>query len=229
MPVARVRALLLAPLLAAALVAAPAAVPYAAPGSGSGSVAVAAPDPGPASPRVATTPDAPSAAPPAAVARTARAAPRTTPWRPPVAEPLEVLRGFAAPAQRWSPGHRGVDVGAAAGQEVLAPADGVVGFAGPVVDRGVLVLDHAGDLRSSFEPVVPLLAVGTTVRRGEVVALRAPTAHAGCATAGCLHWGVRRGRGAAAAYLDPLLLLAPPKPPVLLPLAPALTPGEGRG
>ncbi|WP_298804817.1 M23 family metallopeptidase [uncultured Pseudokineococcus sp.] len=222
MPVARVRALLLAPLLAAALVAAPAAAPCAAPGSGR--AAVAAPDPGSAPPRPAAGTGA-TPAPPVAVARTARGAAGTTPWRPPVAGPLEVLRGFAAPAQRWSPGHRGVDVGAGAGQEVLAPADGVVGFAGPVVDRGVLVLDHAGDLRSSFEPVVPLLAVGTTVRRGEVVALRAPTAHAGCATAGCLHWGVRRGRGPAAAYLDPLLLLAPPEPPVLLPLAPARPPG----
>ncbi|WP_298990450.1 M23 family metallopeptidase [uncultured Pseudokineococcus sp.] len=224
MPVARLRALLLAPLLAVALVAAPAAAPCAASGSGSGWAAVAAPDPGSAPPRAAPGTDA-TPSPPVAVARTARGAARTTPWRPPVAGPLDVLRGFTAPAQRWSPGHRGVDLGAGAGQEVLAPADGVVAFAGPVVDRGVLVLDHAGDLRSSFEPVVPLLAVGTTVRRGEVVALRAPTAHAGCATEGCLHWGVRRGRGAAAAYLDPLLLLAPPEPPVLLPLAPARPPG----
>jgi len=126
-----------------------------------------------------------------------------------------VLQPFVAPVQQWSPGHRGVDLAAGPGALVLAPSDGVVGFAGTVVDRGVVVLDHAGGLRTTLEPVVPLLPVGAAVRRGEAVARLGTGGH--CAP-GCLHWGVRRGRDAQAVYLDPLALLGPPPAPVLLPL-----------
>lgn len=113
-----------------------------------------------------------------------------------------VLRLFVRPAVRWGPGHRGVDVASSDGA-VVAPADGVVTWAGHVVDRGVLTITHADGLRSSFEPVTALTAVGTAVRRGERVAVvESDGAH--CRTV-CVHWGVRRGTE----YLDPLTLVAP--------------------
>jgi murein DD-endopeptidase MepM/ murein hydrolase activator NlpD len=124
-----------------------------------------------------------------------------------------VVRGFTAPVHRWSPGHRGVDLAAAAGTPVLAPSDGVVTVAGRVVDRDLVVLRGPGGRRSTLEPVTPGVAVGDVVRRGQQVGVVAAfPAH--CAPVTCLHWGVRRGE----TYLDPLLLLRPPRAPVLLPL-----------
>jgi murein DD-endopeptidase MepM/ murein hydrolase activator NlpD len=141
----------------------------------------------------------------------------TTPaadWAWPLPGRPEVTREFRAPAQRWSPGHRGVDLSAAPGQVVLAPADGVVAYAGVVVDRGELAIAHRGGVRTSYEPVTPLVEVGHPVRQGQPVATVAGTpGH--CAPAGCLHWGARRG----GVYTDPLTLVRPPEPPVLLPLA----------
>ncbi len=115
---------------------------------------------------------------------------------------------------RWASGHRGVDLGASAGEEVRAPAAGVVTFRGVVVDRGVLVLATADGLRTTFEPVDSPLAVGDTVSQGQVVATVAATpGH--CAPATCLHWGVLRGD----TYLDPLLFVGAVRV-VLLPLRP---------
>ncbi|NAZ88824.1 peptidoglycan DD-metalloendopeptidase family protein [Kineococcus sp. T90] len=122
-----------------------------------------------------------------------------------------VLRGYDEVA-RYAPGHRGADLAAATGQAVLAPAAGVVVFAGPVAGRGVVVLEHAGGLRSTYEPAAATVPVGARPARGEPFAVVAPGAH--CGQGPCLHLGVRRGED----YLDPLALLGPAGPPVLLPL-----------
>jgi murein DD-endopeptidase MepM/ murein hydrolase activator NlpD len=135
-------------------------------------------------------------------------------WGWPVKPRPAVLQRFRVGPQPWSPGHRGVDLAAASGQPVLAPADGVVRFAGTVVGRGVLVLDHAGGIRTSFEPVTDALPVGTAVSRGQPVARVGPAAGSHCAPTGCLHWGARRGES----YLDPLSLLGLVPPIVLLPV-----------
>jgi len=159
----------------------------------------------------APTPSAgPSRTPsPPVVAATSAPAAR---WAWPLAPRPAVLRGFDE-VGRYAAGHRGADLAADPGQPVLAPAPGTVVFAGAVAGRGVLVLEHAGGLRSSYEPVVAGVAVGAVVRAGDVVAALAATpAH--CGAAACLHLGVRRGE----TYLDPLLLLLPADPPVLLPL-----------
>lgn len=129
----------------------------------------------------------------------------------PLPEPLVVLRPFAPPATRYGAGHLGVDLRAADGAPVRAAADGAVSFAGQVAGRGVVVVAHADGIRTEYEPVVPDVRVGARVRRGQVIG-RLTGRHRGCPVA-CLHWGARRGDR----YLDPLSLLRPLGPVVLLP------------
>jgi murein DD-endopeptidase MepM/ murein hydrolase activator NlpD len=118
----------------------------------------------------------------------------------PLAPPHPVLRRFEPPSVPWGPGHRGVDLGGAAGDPVFAVADGVVVFAGPLVNRPVVSIDHPGGLRSTYEPVAPSVTAGQSVRRGQVIGSLV-AGHPGCVA--CLHWGVRRGEE----YLDPLMLV----------------------
>ena len=56
-------------------------------------------------------------------------------WRWPLAGHPVVLRPFDPPASPYGPGHRGVDLAAAAGVAVLAPGPGVVRFAGLLAGR----------------------------------------------------------------------------------------------
>jgi murein DD-endopeptidase MepM/ murein hydrolase activator NlpD len=106
-------------------------------------------------------------------------------WHWPVDPPRSVARPFIAPATRFGPGHRGIDV--RGGPTLYAPADGVVRFAGVVVDRPVLSLDHGAGVLSSFEPVVALVAAGDAVERGQVIG----TVIAGHCATPCVHVGVR--------------------------------------
>lgn len=117
---------------------------------------------------------------------------------------LVVLTPFRPPANRYRAGHRGVDLGAAVGTEVVAPAGGVVVFAGRLVDRGVVSIDHPGGLRSSFEPITATVVPGERVTAGQVIG-EVDSGHPPCGQAACLHWGVRLDGD----YIDPMLLLAP--------------------
>lgn len=143
----------------------------------------------------------------------ARSSVTTGPYVAPTADGV-VVRPFEAPPERWAPGHRGIDLAAEAGQEVRAPADGVVTFAGPVVDRDVLTILHPDGRRSSLEPVTSTLSPGDAVTRGQVVGHLQGVQH--CAPSGCVHWGVREGE----VYIDPAGLLPGAGPVVLLPGAP---------
>jgi murein DD-endopeptidase MepM/ murein hydrolase activator NlpD len=96
---------------------------------------------------------------------------------------------------------------------VYAAGPGVVRFAGRVAGQGVVSIDHADGLRTTYEPVTPAVAAGQVVRAGDVIgALDA--GHPGCPVAACLHWGLRWGDG----YLDPLALVGAARVR-LLPLA----------
>jgi murein DD-endopeptidase MepM/ murein hydrolase activator NlpD len=121
---------------------------------------------------------------------------------------IGIARAFDGPAMPWLAGHRGVDLAAPAGTPVIAPAGGVVSFAGFVVDRHLIVIDH-GTLRSTLEPVMPAFSVGAAVSAGQTVGTVSGEASHSPAT---VHWGVRRGD----TYLDPTLLVCPPPRAVLL-------------
>jgi murein DD-endopeptidase MepM/ murein hydrolase activator NlpD len=63
-------------------------------------------------------------------------------------------------------------------------------------------IDHADGLRTTYEPVTPLVTAGQQVRAGDMVG-RLDAGHPGCPVVACLHWGLRRGE----TYLDPLALV----------------------
>jgi murein DD-endopeptidase MepM/ murein hydrolase activator NlpD len=130
-----------------------------------------------------------------------------------VPAPHVVVRPYLAPATQYGPGHRGIDLRAPVGTPVAAPDDGTVLFAGRVVDRGVLSIDH-GTVRSSVEPVRALVHPGEHVARGQVVAILA--APGATHPAGVLHLGARVRDG----YVSPLLFLGGLRRAVLLPLVP---------
>lgn len=150
---------------------------------------------------------------------------------PTAASRPQVIHPFEKPTQRWSTGHRGVDLAVPEhDRRVYAPAPGKVVFSGTVVNRKVLVLAHPDGRRSTFEPMDEALPVGTTVAAGEVIGTVA-TASGGdserpyrrCSTP-CLYWGVRQGgargdgSGKDAEYINPMSLLGSKEPSILLPV-----------
>ena len=155
-------------------------------------------------------------------------------YRSPTAESRpRVIHPFKKPAQRWSAGHRGVDLRVPENdRHVYAPAPGKVVFSGTIVNRKVLVIAHPDGRRSTFEPMDEALPVGTTVAAGEVIGtVAAPDSVGGtgerpyrrCSTV-CLYWGVRQGgargdgSGKTAEYINPMSLLGSKEPSILLPV-----------
>jgi murein DD-endopeptidase MepM/ murein hydrolase activator NlpD len=155
------------------------------------------------------------------VPRAALRLPAAIRWQWPLEPAPAVVRRFQPAPTPWGAGHRGVDLAAQPGQPVLAAGAGVVGFAGVIAGRGVVTVVHAGGLRTTYEPVTARARPGTIVVAGdEIGRVDATPGHCGPAT--CLHWGLLRGVGPSAVYLDPLALVGALgidlEPPVLLPL-----------
>lgn len=113
--------------------------------------------------------------------------------------PGPIVRGFDPPDQPWLAGHRGIDLLASPGTPVRAALAGEVSFTGLVAGRPVIVISH-GDTRTTYEPAVATVPVGTKVLPGQ----RVGTVQAGhsCDGGTCLHLGWREGER----YLDPRTL-----------------------
>jgi murein DD-endopeptidase MepM/ murein hydrolase activator NlpD len=123
-----------------------------------------------------------------------------------------VHRRFELPSDKYSRGHRGVDLLAAVGQPVLSAGEGVVAFSGVIAGRGVVTIAHAEGLRTSYEPVEARLTSGSVVHQGtRIGVVSAAAGH--CVPLTCLHWGAFSGQ----TYRDPLTLLGFGRP-ILLPL-----------
>jgi hypothetical protein len=115
-------------------------------------------------------------------------------YRPPVDGP--VVSPFDLPAQPWMAGNRGIDYAPAPGTPVLAAAEGVVEFAGPVGGALHVTVRHGDGLRTSYSFLAEVtVATGARVRQGQPVGV----------AGGPIHFGVRDPDGR---YLDPVLLLA---------------------
>jgi hypothetical protein len=124
---------------------------------------------------------------------------------PPVNGPI--VRGFEAPASRFDPGHRGLDIAVPPGTPVHAAADGTVVFAGVVAGSRFVTIAHPdlsreGPLETTYSFLSRIgVRPGSTVNAGDVVGTSG-TGHPG-STRPALHFGVRRsGR-----YVDPAPML----------------------
>ena len=134
-------------------------------------------------------------------------------WLWPVSGP--VVHSFDPPDSPFGSGHRGIDIAAPEGTVAVAPAAGVVAFAGPIAGNLFLTLDHGGGLTSTFSWVSSLLVRrGDAVNAGQAVVLTG-WAHPGSAVA-TLHFGVRLDR----VYQDPMQYLSPMDVSGLIRLAP---------
>ncbi|WP_136709381.1 M23 family metallopeptidase [Agromyces sp. H66] len=137
----------------------------------------------------------------------------SAPWEWPIAPPIAVVAPFRAPPTPYSAGHRGIDITAESGDPVVAPAAGVIRFAGPVAGRGVVSIDHGDGVLSAIEPVDATVAAGTEVAPGDVVGAVASGGHC---DAVCVHFGVR----VDGEYVSPFLFLGGLPRAVLLPMGP---------
>ena len=128
-----------------------------------------------------------------------------------------VLHAFTAPSTPFGPGHRGIDIGAAFGTDVVAANSGRVAFAGWIAGALFVSIDHPDGVRTTYSWLSAIaVAEGDEVKRGQKVAesghghLEEPTPH--------LHFGARIGE----TYVDPMLLLEGVNVAGLIHLAPML-------
>ena len=122
--------------------------------------------------------------------------------RPPLPAPLIVTHGFAPPLHPWAAGNRGVDLAARTGERVSAATSGLVVYAGLLAGRGVISIRDGG-LRTTYEPVDPVVGAGETVVAGQLIGYVSAAADACGPPGSCLHWGALESDQ----YLDPLGLL----------------------
>jgi len=116
--------------------------------------------------------------------------------------------------------HDGVDILAAAGTPILAPARGRVVFVGEMMDGAeVVVLAHDNGLVSLYAhlqmgPLAPTIKAGDIVQAGDRIGAVGLT---GMTTGYHLHWAVYQG----GLPIDPMSTLVVPAPPVAPPPPPA--------
>jgi murein DD-endopeptidase MepM/ murein hydrolase activator NlpD len=137
------------------------------------------------------------------------------PWSWPVSGP--VINGFDPPASPFGSGHRGIDIAAAAGTPVLAPAPGTITFAGPVAGHLFVTIDHGGGVESTYSWVSAIVVKkGDAVVAGTLIA-RSGTGHPSDVVSS-LHMGVKLHD----VYVDPLAYLSPMSVSGFIRLAPLL-------
>lgn len=128
-----------------------------------------------------------------------------------------IIRGFEPPPGDYEAGHRGIDIAALFGTDVMAAREGVVAFAGWVGGSLFVSIDHPDGVRTTYSWLSEVLVrKGQPVARGDLVARSGhghpdvPEPH--------LHFGARLG----SSYIDPLLLLEGADVSDLIHLAPLL-------
>lgn len=90
---------------------------------------------------------------------------------------------------------------------MYAAGPGVVVYAGSLAGRPLVSVEHAGGLRTTYEPLKAAVKPGQLVTKGSVLGTLV-AGHPGCSATACLHWGALWGPAAGADYVNPLGLLA---------------------
>jgi len=107
------------------------------------------------------------------------------------------VKDFDLPINTFSRGHRGVDYLSTFNSPVMAAADGVITHAGLIANRWTITVTH-NNLRTTYEPVKPIIIFGEFVRQGQIIGyLQQTGSH--CFPESCLHFGLKEGK----AYLIP--------------------------
>lgn len=129
---------------------------------------------------------------------------------------LDIINQYEAPLTEYGAGHRGIDLPATLGTEVLAPVSGEVSFAGQVGYRNSITISFGGSFRASIEPVCSDLIEGTMIIQGEVLGTVCETdmPYQWHCESTCLHFGTRTEEG----YFSPLALMGLLSPSRLVPL-----------
>jgi hypothetical protein len=127
----------------------------------------------------------------AAGARASWEEPPSSTYRPPVSAPIS--DPFRPPAGPYGAGNRGLEYDTEPGDPVLASADGIVVFAGPVAGTLHVTLRHGDGVRTSYSFLRAIdVVLGQRVRAGGPVGIAGER----------LHFGARSGD----AYFDPASL-----------------------
>jgi murein DD-endopeptidase MepM/ murein hydrolase activator NlpD len=135
-------------------------------------------------------------------------------WRWPVVG--AIVHGYDPPETPFGAGHRGIDIAAEVGTTVVAPASGVVSFAGKVGGQRFVTIDHGSQILSTSSYVSEILVhKGDAVSAGSPIALSG-TGHPGSTLPTHLHFGIR----VSGEYVDPMTFLAPASVVGLIRLAP---------
>ena len=110
-----------------------------------------------------------------------------------------LVKDFDLPLTTFTSGHRGVDYLSTFGTPVVAAADGVITHAGIIANRFTITVTH-NDLRTTYEPVKPIVKSGEFVEQGQVIGyLQQIGSH--CFPKSCLHFGLKEGK----TYLNPMV------------------------
>jgi murein DD-endopeptidase MepM/ murein hydrolase activator NlpD len=127
----------------------------------------------------------------------------------------EVIRPFEAPSSPYGSGHRGIDIAAPFGSPMVAAQDGIVSFAGWIVDGLFISIDHPDGIRTTYSWLSAIgVKKGDQVVRGQVIGSTGH-GHPDVSTPH-LHFGARIGT----TYIDPMTLLEPGNVVGLIHLAP---------
>lgn len=112
--------------------------------------------------------------------------------------------GRSSPTEGASSNHKGIDIGASSGSDIVAAADGTVTISTYSYSAGnYIMINHGGGVSTVYLHCSKLLvSVGETVKKGQVIAKVGST---GYSTGPHLHFGVRVN----GAYVNPSQYVSP--------------------
>ena len=117
----------------------------------------------------------------------------------------DLINQYQSPLTEYGAGHRGIDLPATMGSEVISPVSGEISFSGQVGYRDSISIKFAGTMWAALEPVCSDMAEGTLVSAGEpigTVCQTNPNYQWHCEIT-CIHFGTRTEDG----YFSPLALI----------------------
>lgn len=117
----------------------------------------------------------------------------------------DVVNQYLAPMTEYGQGHRGIDLPAVMGDQVLSPATGQISFVGKVGYRNLISIQFGESFTASLEPVCSDLAEGMNVYLGDPIGLvcEPDPEYVWHCPETCLHFGTRSEGG----YFSPLAII----------------------